>query len=66
MRVFGVLLLAGLLSLPALTFQPTSQPRPSRSLQESATGGWQENPHTDVVHNYVDALRAFPEWGTAN
>jgi hypothetical protein len=26
-------------------------------------GGWQEDAHTDVVHNYMDALRAFPEWG---
>jgi hypothetical protein len=26
-------------------------------------GGWQEDAHTDVVHNYLDALRAFPEWG---
>ena len=26
-------------------------------------GGWQEDAHTDVIHNYVDALRAFPEWG---
>jgi len=23
---------------------------------------WQEDAHTDVVHNVVDALRAFPEW----
>jgi hypothetical protein len=28
-------------------------------------GGWQEDAHTDVIHNYVDALRAFPEWGEA-
>jgi len=26
-------------------------------------GGWQEDAHTDVVHNYVDALGAYPEWG---
>ncbi len=25
--------------------------------------GWQEDAHTDVIHNYVDALRAFPQWG---
>jgi hypothetical protein len=24
---------------------------------------WQEDAHTDVIHNYVDALRAYPEWG---
>jgi len=28
-------------------------------------GGWQEDAHTDVIHNYVDALRAFPGWGEA-
>jgi hypothetical protein len=28
-------------------------------------GGWQEDAHTDVIHNYADALRAFPEWGLA-
>lgn len=26
-------------------------------------GGWQEDAHTDVIHNYVDVLRAFPAWG---
>lgn len=26
-------------------------------------GGWQEDAHTDKLHNYVDALRAYPEWG---
>ena len=25
-------------------------------------GGWQEDAHTDVVHNYVDAMVAVPEW----
>jgi hypothetical protein len=39
------------------------QGRP-RDLHKSAMpGGWQEDAHTDVIHNYVDALRAFPEWG---
>jgi len=26
-------------------------------------GGWQEDAHTDKLHNYLDALAAFPEWG---
>ena len=26
-------------------------------------GGWQEDAHTDVIHNYADVLRAFPAWG---
>jgi len=25
-------------------------------------GGWQEDAHTDKLHNYVDAMTAFPEW----
>jgi hypothetical protein len=37
-----------------------------RDLHVSAEpGGWQEDAHTDVIHNYVDALRAFPLWGSA-
>jgi hypothetical protein len=27
-------------------------------------GGWQEDAHTDVIHNFMDALEAFPEWAT--
>jgi hypothetical protein len=26
-------------------------------------GGWQEDAHTDVIHNFMDAIEAFPEWG---
>lgn len=25
-------------------------------------GGWQEDAHTDKLHNYLDAIAAFPEW----
>jgi len=25
-------------------------------------GGWQEDAHTDVIHNYMDAISVFPEW----
>ena len=25
-------------------------------------GGWQEDAHTDKLHNFVDALNAFPDW----
>lgn len=25
-------------------------------------GGWQEDCHTDVIHNFMDALSAIPEW----
>jgi len=26
-------------------------------------GGWQEDAHTDKLHNFMDAISAFPEWG---
>jgi glycerophosphoryl diester phosphodiesterase len=28
-------------------------------------GGWVEDCHTDVIHNFMDALKAVPEWSTA-
>lgn len=31
-------------------------------LWKQKAGGWQEDAHTDKIHNYVDALTAFPEW----
>jgi hypothetical protein len=37
--------------------------RPRDVATNPAPGGWQEDAHTDVIHNYADALRAFPEWG---
>ena len=37
--------------------------RPRDLFTNPAPGGWQEDAHTDVIHNYVDALRAFPDWG---
>ena len=37
--------------------------RPRDLHKHLAPGGWQEDAHTDVIHNYVDALNAFPEWG---
>jgi hypothetical protein len=37
--------------------------RPRDVSTNPAPGGWQEDAHTDVIHNYVDALVAFPEWG---
>ena len=38
------------------------QGRPRDLFKSPAPGGWQEDAHTDVIHNYVDALRVFPEW----
>jgi hypothetical protein len=37
--------------------------RPRDLSKNPAPGGWQEDAHTDVIHNYLDALRAFPDWG---
>lgn len=39
--------------------------RPRDLFKSNGPGGWQEDAHTDVIHNYVDALRAYPEWGEA-
>ena len=50
----------------ALTFclyavQENGSPRDS--VLSPQPGGWQEDAHTDKVHNIVDALEAFPAWG---
>ena len=39
--------------------------RPRDLWKNAAPGGWQEDAHTDVIHNYLDALRAFPDWADA-
>jgi len=39
------------------------QGRPRDLPTHADLGGWQEDAHTDVIHNYVDALRAYPDWG---
>ncbi len=39
--------------------------RPRDLSKNPLPGGWQEDAHTDVIHNYVDALRAFQDWGEA-
>ncbi len=35
---------------------------PSDTLVRGLRGGWQEDAHMDVIHNFIDAMRAFPEW----
>jgi hypothetical protein len=37
--------------------------RPRDLFKNPSPGGWQEDAHTDVIHNFVDALDAFPDWG---
>jgi hypothetical protein len=36
--------------------------RPRDVFNNPAPGGWQEDCHTDVIHNFVDAISAYPEW----
>jgi hypothetical protein len=31
-----------------------------RSGFQPCRGGWQEDAHTDKIHNFIDALEAFP------
>ncbi|MGH7246824.1 MAG: hypothetical protein ACREH9_01845, partial [Pseudomonadota bacterium] len=35
---------------------------PRDNVPHGRRGGWQEDAHTDKIHNIVDALTAFPEW----
>ncbi len=37
--------------------------RPRDLFTNPVPGGWQEDAHTDVVHNFADAIKAYPEWG---
>jgi hypothetical protein len=39
------------------------QGRPRDLFMKAEPGGWQEDAHTDVIHNVVDALRVNPTWG---
>ena len=36
---------------------------PGQTALRKYRGGWQEDAHTDVIHNFMDAIEAFPEWG---
>jgi hypothetical protein len=50
----------------ALTFAlyaVDTEGRPRDIFVKAEPGGWQEDAHTDVIHNVVDALRIYPEWG---
>jgi hypothetical protein len=35
---------------------------PRENSLQKGRGGWQEDAHTDKIHNYMDAIAAFPEW----
>jgi len=53
------------LALNFTLYSIDGQGRPRDLSKNPVPGGWQEDAHTDVIHNYLDALRAFPEWGEA-
>ena len=36
---------------------------PGDGAWRAGRGGWQEDAHTDKLHNFLDAMAAFPEWG---
>ena len=35
---------------------------PGQQAGQPGRGGWQEDAHTDKLHNLLDAIAAFPEW----
>jgi hypothetical protein len=35
---------------------------PSDQATTSGRGGWQEDAHTDKLHNILDAMAVFPDW----
>lgn len=51
------------LALDFTLFSIDERGRPRDLCKNAVPGGWQEDAHTDVIHNYADALRAFPDWG---
>ncbi len=36
---------------------------PRENALSRGRGGWQEDAHTDKIHNFMDAVAAFPDWG---
>ena len=40
----------------------TGESDPKTGLPKVREGGWQEDCHTDVIHNFIDAMQAVPEW----
>lgn len=35
---------------------------PRENSLEAGRGGWQEDAHTNKIHNFTAAIAAFPEW----
>ena len=40
--------------------------RPRDLPKHTMSGGWQEDAHTDVIHNVLEAMDAYPTWGTGD
>jgi hypothetical protein len=47
-------------------YSTDEQGRPRDLFSNQQPGGWQEDAHTDVIHNFVDALSAFPQWAESD
>ena len=39
---------------------------PNQRASNPGRGGWQEDAHTDKLHNILDTIAAFPEWTNSN
>lgn len=49
-----------ILALGSYAIEDNGAPR--ASILKSGPGGWQEDAHTDKIHNYIDAFESFPDW----
>jgi hypothetical protein len=49
-------------SLTILQYAINDDGCPKDQTLQAGRGGWQEDAHTDKVHNLVDVFAAFPEW----
>jgi hypothetical protein len=45
-----------------LLYEVSEDGCPADSPSKAVCGGWQEDAHTDKVHNLLDAITAFPDW----
>ena len=49
-------------ALDFLLYCIDAEGRPRDLFSNPQPGGWQEDAHTDVIHNFMDAIETFPEW----
>ncbi len=50
-------------ALNFVTYALNNDGCPCEQASYPCRGGWQEDAHTDKIHNFIDAMRAMPEWG---